>query len=147
MLTLARLLMMCGAALNRRDDWQPRLTQYIATNGLQPFEFGVNDCALFAAGAVEAMTGEDIAAPFRGYTNERGGLLALKRAGFEDHVDLCRQSLPTLPGHIPQTGDIALVPGDGGNALGVVVENIVIVLGPDRMDRMPMSDIIEVFAV
>lgn len=44
-----------------------------------PFTWGANDCALFVADAVEAMTGVDIAEDFRGYSDEAGAFDAIRR--------------------------------------------------------------------
>jgi hypothetical protein len=41
----------------RLDDWEGRLTAYLATPGRDVFSWGSNDCALFCAGGVEAVTG------------------------------------------------------------------------------------------
>lgn len=41
----------------RLPDWERRLSAYLAEPGRDVFEWGRQDCALFAAGAVEAVTG------------------------------------------------------------------------------------------
>ena len=44
-----------------------------------PFAWGANDCALFAADGIKAITGVDIASDFRGkYTNEASALALIK---------------------------------------------------------------------
>jgi hypothetical protein len=40
------------------EGWEGRLNEYIESRRFMPFEWGKNDCASFAAYAVEAMTGE-----------------------------------------------------------------------------------------
>ena len=50
----------------RREDWPERLLAFARSRERQPFVWGTNDCALFAADAALAMTGHDFAAPFRG---------------------------------------------------------------------------------
>ena len=47
----------------------------IAERRLMPFARGTNDCCMFAADAVLAMTGRDLAADWRGtYSDDRGAL-------------------------------------------------------------------------
>ena len=52
--------------MTRLPDWRARLNRYVADSARQEFRLGRMDCALFAAGAVEAMTGEDPARDLRG---------------------------------------------------------------------------------
>lgn len=67
----------------RLPDWEPRIAAYLDACAKRPFVFGSHDCALFAAGAVEALTGEDFGAPFRGrYSTVRGYKRALTAAGY-----------------------------------------------------------------
>lgn len=47
--------------LERFPDWQDRLTTYLDRCRDEPFYWGKHDCALFAAGAVKAITGVDVA--------------------------------------------------------------------------------------
>ena len=68
----------------RRPDWRDRLVSYLHSARQRPFEFGQHDCSLFAADCVAAMTGNDMAADWRGrYATMRGGLRVLRKAGFD----------------------------------------------------------------
>lgn len=101
--------------------WQDRLVAHLAEVAVMPFQPGVNDCALFAAGAVAAMTGVDHAAPYRGrYATIEEGLELLRADGIEDHVALAAVHLPEIPVSMAQAGDVAAVPVNSGMALGVV---------------------------
>jgi hypothetical protein len=51
----------------RNSNWQSALSAYIEANARRPFRYGEFDCGLFVAGAIEAMTGVDVAAELRGY--------------------------------------------------------------------------------
>jgi hypothetical protein len=67
-------------ALERKPYWDTReLNDFLIARAFAPFSWGVNDCALFVADAIEAMTGTDIAADFRGYTDEAGAWDAIRR--------------------------------------------------------------------
>lgn len=68
----------------RRSDWRERLAQFVSERRRMPFDWSAGvDCGLSVADAVLAMTGEDIAAPLRGYRSRFGALRAIKRAGCE----------------------------------------------------------------
>jgi hypothetical protein len=50
----------------RVENWHSKLLAYIDQQERKPFAYGVNDCLLMTAGAVEAITGIDHAADYRG---------------------------------------------------------------------------------
>lgn len=117
--------------LQRRRDWRARLYGYLAEVKAAPIEWGAHDCAVgLAARAVEAMTGVDLAARWRGrYDSAAGALRVLKEEGFADLETLCRSLLPPVHPSMAQLGDIALVPVDGAlDALGIVIGERVTVL-------------------
>ena len=135
--------------IERFSDWQSRLTAYLSVVARQPLAYGVHDCALFAAGAVAAMTGEDIAAPYRGrYSTLRGGLRVLRRDGLDDHVALARARLPLRGVVNALPGDVAICTGTDGLALGIVQGQGVYVLQPSGgIGILPLTDAVEVLAV
>lgn len=68
--------------MTRFEDWEQRLSEFIVENRDRPFEWGQWDCILMACAAVEALTGEDPAAEYRGrYTDGKGAALALREIG------------------------------------------------------------------
>lgn len=133
----------------RRPDWRTRLVSYLAQAARQPFRPGLHDCALFAAGAVEAITGADYAAPYRGrYSTERGGIRILRRDGSRDHIALAAAHLrQRAPGERAQPGDLAVIPTDRGPALGVVQGPMVYALGPAGMGLTPLDAAAMVYEV
>jgi hypothetical protein len=66
--------------LTRIQHWATRAYHtFLLERAHAPFAWGTHDCALFAADGVQAITGVDIAAAFRGkYTDEAGALAAIK---------------------------------------------------------------------
>ncbi len=114
-------------------DWEARLVAYLASVNGRKFEPGSHDCALFTAAALEIITGIDHAAEWRGrYKTLKAGQRALKKAGYADHVALVaslgfREVAPAFA----HTGDIAVVDGDGGFALGIVQGEGVYVVTPE----------------
>ena len=66
----------------RLPDWEERLGAYLRAPGRDVFAWGTNDCALFSAGAVEAMRGEHPAPEFIGaYGDQAGAAEALRTLG------------------------------------------------------------------
>lgn len=108
--------------MQRFDDWQPRLREYLAARAEEPFEYGGCDCGAFAGGAIEAMTGVNPHAAVAGrYRTMMGALRALRRLGHADHVAYAASVLTEIAPTYATFGDIAVVPGTDGLALGVVV--------------------------
>lgn len=123
----------------RLYDWEVRLQRYICTVAREAFAYGKHDCALFAAGGVEALTGEDPAADWRGrYSTELGGLRHLRKAGFTSHIDQARALFPDIPLGGAMPGDLAILP-DGGGALGIVQGEVIYVLRPEGIGLVPLE--------
>lgn len=64
----------------RLPDWEERLSAYVASVRRRPFAWGEHDCILFAAAAAEAVTGEDVAAGYRGKYRDKAGAAAILQA-------------------------------------------------------------------
>jgi hypothetical protein len=101
----------------RLRTWQSNLQALVAERENAPFAWGKNDCGLFAADAVLAVTGSDPAADLRGtYDTEQeaqaliaDGMIALGDRRFGDRI---RTTLA-------QVGDIGLVGTPDGPAFAV----------------------------
>jgi hypothetical protein len=114
------------------------LTAYVARVARLRFQWGQHDCAIFAAGAVEALTGRDLAAPYRGrYSTMRGGLRVIRRDGFADHAAYFAAHLPEKTR--PTPGDLAVIPTPDGPAMGVVQGAHVYVLSPEGLRLVPLA--------
>lgn len=131
-------------ALTRRPDWQSRLSAYIVAAAHRPFQYGVQDCGLFVAGAIEAMTGVDVAAELRGYRNRTQAYDAIRRVCGRRRMDavadhLARQfGIEEIPPAFAQRGDA--VQRQAGS-LGIVAMHGTELLTPykDGLLRLPMS--------
>lgn len=102
----------------RRYDWQIEFSSFVRERARRPFEWGSNDCCLFAADAVQAMTGVDHAAALRGYTSAReaarvvaanGGLRKIASEALGAEIS------PLLAG----VGDLVLVENAGRELLAI----------------------------
>jgi hypothetical protein len=124
----------------RLPDWRPRLVTYLAAVRDEPLVYGRHDCALFVAGAVEAMTGADPAAGFRqGYTTLKGGLKRLAAEGLADHVALVRNLLEEVPPAFAMVGDVAVIGEIGTPALGIFEGESILVLKDWGLGLIPRS--------
>lgn len=129
---------------SRLPDWRQRLQSYVVSSMRNRFRPGEHDCALFAAGAVGAMTGVDPAASWRGaYRTLADGEVMLKGLGYADHTEAVAAILEEIAPAFARVGDLASVPADDGfAALGVVQGAGVYVLRPSGMavvDRMTIE--------
>jgi hypothetical protein len=98
-----------------------RLEDYLATIEGQPFAWGSLDCALFAADAVRAMTGQDLGASFRGqYTDADSADAAIRAAGFDTVADIAAAHFTEISRGEAVMGDIAVVEMSGRPCLAIV---------------------------
>jgi hypothetical protein len=113
----------------RSVGWETRLNSIIIDASKNAFEWGTQDCALFAANCFLAVTGEDYAVFFRNkYTTEEGAYAALEEfagAGLEEALDKINETakFDVVTGNFAQRGDIVLVDISGGKgtyAAGVI---------------------------
>lgn len=139
------------APLARLPDWRPRLATYLGQVARRKFRPGRHDCALFAAGAVRAMTGQDLAAAWRGkYRTLEAGQAALQAAGFSDHVALAASFFAAIDPARAQVGDLAVLPADGPEArgaLGIIQGPLVYVLTPGGLALVSRLEIERAFKI
>ncbi len=137
-------------------DFPERLHAAIRARRDRPFEWGRNDCALFACDLLQAVSGIDFAAPFRGkYKSARGAARILKRyggaglpasarttAGLEAVVEKIaearkREEVKPL---MAQRGDLVLLDMPEGPALGVCLGAWVAAAGETGMVRVELRE-------
>lgn len=111
----------------RLGDWEARLQRYVSANQSRRFSYGAWDCALFVCGAIEAMTGTDPAAWFRGrYASRREARAAMREysgtANFYKFFEYmaCELKLPEVPMKNARRGDVVLAETEGRCTLGLV---------------------------
>jgi predicted deacylase len=130
----------------RLPDWRTRLYAYLLSVEREPFQWGGHDCAHFAAGAVEAMTGRDLTED-AGYSTAIGARRWLAARGMESVADLAAQHFEEIPVLQAQVGDLAVLPGDGDVTLGVVTGDEVRALHPLGAVRSPLTEATRAFRV
>jgi hypothetical protein len=116
--------------------WEDALSEYITTKRDEPFEYGLNDCCLFAAGAVEAITGEDPMPEFRGqYDSLKGSLKALKEIGAGTLEDTMDVKFSEVAISYAQRGDLAFF----NDSVGVVMGSFAYFVSDDGLERIDRS--------
>lgn len=93
--------------MTRVSDWEARLSEYIASKRNVTFEWGVDDCCTFSAGAVEALTDVDPMPEYRGkYDTALGSARVLGGKKLEEVLD---EKFPEVPIGFAQRGDLVLM--------------------------------------
>ena len=103
----------------RLPDWEPRLSAWIAANRSREFVWGEWDCILMACSAVEAQTGDDPAAEYRGrYSDARGAAKALRDLGKGTLLRTVDAVFERRPVGRARRGDLVMRKGAIGGIVG-----------------------------
>jgi hypothetical protein len=110
----------------RLEDWESRFGALIEQRMFDVHEFGRNDCALFGADVILALTGEDPGAPFRGaYDDAIGAASALRTLGAGTITRTFDMFLKRVPVALAKRGDLAM----HDNNIGAVIGNEALFIG------------------
>lgn len=125
-----------------------KLADYISSKEKDFFEFGRNDCALFAAGAIEAITGNNPLSFVIGrYKTFRGGMRQLRKVGYQDHVDFFVQNYVEIPLSQARIGDVAVIETDDGPAICFCCGSFVACVAENGIERRSILDCQRAFRV
>jgi hypothetical protein len=120
----------------RIPTWEEALVNYMAEKRHEPFEYGVNDCCLFAAGAVLQITGEDPMPEFRGkYDSLKGSLKVIKEIGAGTLEATLDGKFPEVGIGHAQRGDLAFFDG----SVGVVMGGFAYFASDDGLEKIPRA--------
>ena len=100
----------------RLPDWQERLDALISARRDQPFAWGENDCCTFAASAVEAVTGHDLADGLRGHRSVQEAAEVLRKHGGVVGLATARLG-PAIAPALAQVGDVGMATLNGRDTL------------------------------
>lgn len=142
------------SALERITDWPGALAAFIDDRMYRPFAWGRNDCVLFAADAVLAITGHDFAAKSnRLYRTAQGAVAVLRRLGVVDVAALAEKAL-SGPQRVAATrvsfarrGDVGLTELDGRKMLAIAGSGIWMGPGGDGMAFVKPERILRAWAI
>lgn len=106
----------------RLPDWAERLNALLVQRLRAPYKPGTNDCCLFAADALQALWGVDVASHLRGHysTEEEGRAVLALEGGVQALAEAVLGMAMENPA-MAQRGDIVLADVEGQQMLGVVV--------------------------
>lgn len=129
--------------MTRHPDWPARLAAHLAAVKAQPFAWVQNDCCTFAAGAVQAITGDDPMAPLRGkYSSKVSAARLIAKAGSLQALVTQYLGVPVHAPALAGRGDVVLfemAAPYGPEALGICVGAHIAAPGPDRMVLLPIT--------
>ena len=125
--------------MNKLQDWQLRFEAFIKERQTMPFKWGVNDCAVFAADCVQALTGVDVALPeLRTHTSELQAARLLKKHGGVQGIATAAmgQSVNVLQANV---GDVVLTESEGRDMLAICNGGTCIAPGPLGLVHLGMD--------
>ena len=137
----------------RREDWPERLRAFVEAAARTPFAYGSHDCLLFATGAIEAMTGTDLAAAARGtYRDAEGAAAALAAFAGGGVLEAAERvaaehGLQEIAWPLAQRGDVAVVRTPLGPALGICTGTHAAVAAPVGLAMVQMARIARAWRV
>ena len=123
--------------MTRYPDWQLRLEAFVREHNVKPFAWGSNDCAVFAADAVEAITGEVLRPDLRGL-DTRQTAVALRDGGGVRGIASSALGAP-IPAVVARIGDMVVVMVNDRESLAICNGGTAIAAGPDGLVAVPMS--------
>jgi len=138
--------------MQRIPQWQSKLSAYLLGCYGRPFQYGVMDCGLLVAGAIEAMTGVDVAGELRGYHNRTQAYESIRRVcGCKNMLLICDHiaaefCCPAIPVAMAQRGDpLQLRSG----SLGLVAMHGTELLTPykDGLLRLPLNQAVRAWRI
>ncbi len=147
---LAPAAIPASSPLTRVEHWPTALFDLVEQRMAAPFAWGSNDCCLFAADAVLAITGQDLAADLRGtYSSAQQAARVLKRLGGVAAIPAAR-GLVEVPPLMAQRGDLLLMPQQDGQidcALYVCTGSQACAPGQDGLKFWPIDQAIKAWRV
>lgn len=134
--------------MTRLPDWRSRFQNFLSENANRVFNPGEWDCSLLTSGGVNAITGNDPAAPYRGnYSTVEEGQALLQADGYADQIAFVESLFSEIPILQASVGDIAVVEQLGEQGLGLVTGSSIAVVTLKRMGQVPLSKASRIFKV
>lgn len=125
--------------IKRLPDWQARFAELCEERRSTPFAWGSHDCCLWAADCVQAITGNDFAASYRGrYDDAKGAAELLVHAGGVGAIASAALGAP-VPVSRATVGDVVLVQQEGRKALAACNGSAALATGPHGLVSIGMD--------
>lgn len=124
--------------MQRLIDWPTRLTDFVEARRARAFSWGESDCCLFVCDGIEAFTGADPGARWRGlYSSEKGARRILRDNGGVLGVATLAFG-PAVPAPLAGRGDVVLVDTPYGDALALCVGTAIAAQGALGIEFLPL---------
>lgn len=125
--------------MQRLEDWPTRLAEFIESRQERAFLWGESDCCLFVCDVIEAITGEDPGARWRGlYSSEKGARRVLRdNDGVAGIATLVLG--PSVPPALAGRGDVVLIDTPNGEALAICLGDKIAAQGLDGIAFVPTA--------
>lgn len=135
--------------MKRQPDWRSKLGTYLNSVMEKPFNKTDHNCALFVADTTLAMTGIDLAEPYRGkFKTYKQGLEIMRENGYDDPYDMIEKQFTKIPVDVAKVGDIVLIRDKGIKKIcGICVGHFALALFKDGICRVEIQDCYEAYAV
>lgn len=134
--------------MNRLPNWYSRLFNLISEKENEQFKIGTNDCTIFAADVVNAVTGVDYAEKYRGkYKTFKAGNELLKADGFESNIDFIEKNFEEIPASFSRAGDIGLIKVKRGFAVVAIMSGFAVAVSNNGLQRYKISEVSKVFKI
>lgn len=130
--------------MSRHQDWEAKLNRFLETVG--PFEWGTNDCCMFAVSAVESITGVDHGIKYRGYKTKTGAARRLSTYGGVDGIATLELGEPKNI-NFAKRGDVVLFDIGNGDSLGVCLGSKIAAVSESGLMFINMSESKKVWSV
>lgn len=125
----------------RKHDWQLCLETFLRERRAMPFAWGTNDCAIFAADCVLAMTGTDVALPeLRKHRTELQAARALKKHGGLAGIATAALG-DALPAAMAGIGDVVLSKAGERDMLAICNGTTCLAPGPNGLAHLDMATV------
>lgn len=132
----------------RIPDWQLAFAKCVAEHQNVPFKWGEQDCVLWAADTVFAITGEDPAKEFRGaYDSALSAARVLREAGGMEKLVSEKMGGTPVDSRLANVGDVVLVLQDGEPMLGVCNGDTLLATGSNGLVALPMQAAVKIWKV
>jgi hypothetical protein len=128
----------------RLDGWESKLNDVISQSGV--FEWGTNDCCMFAVRVVEAITGVDHGKPYRGYKTAKGAASRLLKHGGVEGIATKELGEPKFP-LLARRGDVVSFETQNQIALGICAGDKIIAVSQAGLVSLSMREAIKAWSV
>ncbi len=133
--------------MNRRYDWASQMYSVIDAHIDSPFEWGLNDCCLFAARVVDAMCGTAHEVELtKHYSDEASALQYIENSGGIEKAVASYLGESQFEGR-PVRGDVCLIQHNDREALGICIGKEIAVQTTEGISYVDRSAVLKFWGI